>query len=236
MLTLRSSPASPFGRKVKIAADVLGLTDRITVEMTDTNDAADSIRKQNPLGKIPALVLENGDTLFDSAVILEYLDHLAGGGKIIPAGNDRFAVLTLGALADGLMDAALLQVYEMRFRPEEKRSDEWLSYQADKVSRALAVLENALPAEVAAGVTPHVGQIAVACALGYLDLRFQGKWRESRSPARRLACRIRRRDSLVRKNPHEVVIAAPIPGARSRLKRLERRAPTRDRMRLRRTV
>lgn len=177
MPTLRSSPASPFGRKVKIAADVLGLTDRITVEMADTNDAGDSLRKQNPLGKIPALVLENGDVIYDSAVILEYLDHLAGGGKIIPAGGKRFAVLTLGALADGLMDAALLQVYEKRFRAEDKRSEEWVSYQADKVSRALAVLENEPPAAVAAGIVPNVGQIAVACALGYLDLRFEGKWR-----------------------------------------------------------
>ncbi|WP_186387247.1 MULTISPECIES: glutathione S-transferase family protein [unclassified Stappia] len=177
MLVLRSSPPSPFGRKVKIAAAVLGLKDRITVEMTDTLDPQDSIRGQNPLGKIPALVREDGKVLFDSRVILDYLDHLAGGGRIIPTGEARFDVLCLAALADGLMDAALLQVYEARFRPEERRHADWLAYQGEKVTRALAVLEANPPAALAAGATPDVGQIGVACALGYLDLRFGGAWR-----------------------------------------------------------
>ena len=79
MPILRSSPPSPFGRKVKIAAAVLGLSDRFTVEMTDTKDPHDTIRKQNPLGKIPALVLDDGRVLFDSSVMVDYLDHLAGG-------------------------------------------------------------------------------------------------------------------------------------------------------------
>lgn len=177
MLVLRSSPPSPFGRKIKIAAASLGLKDRIKVEMTDTLDPQDSIRGQNPLGKIPALVLEGGKVLFDSRVILDYLDHLAGGGRIIPNGETRFDVLCLAALADGLMDAALLQVYEARFRPEERRHADWLAYQGEKVTRALAVLEAAPPAAVPAGGILDVGQIGVACALGYLDLRFAGSWR-----------------------------------------------------------
>jgi glutathione S-transferase len=176
---LRSSPPSPFGRKAKIAAAVLGLSDRITVELTDTTDPNDSIRRQNPLGKIPALVLDDGRVLFDSSVIVDYLDHLAGGGKIIPAGPARHDVLRLQALADGIMDAALLQVYETRFRPEDKRHPEWLAYQADKVTRGLTSLEADLPDTVTAGETPNVGQIAVACMLGYLDLRFDGAWRAS---------------------------------------------------------
>jgi glutathione S-transferase len=174
MLTLRSSPASPFGRKVKIAALQLGLMDRIEIVAADTSDANDPLRQQNPLGKIPTLVLEDGTTLFDSRVIVEYLDHLAGGGKIIPAGEARFAQLRLQALADGLGDAALLQVYEVRFRAEEIRSASWVANQAGKVSRALIALE-ALPP--AATNQPQVGDIALACALGYLDLRFEGKWR-----------------------------------------------------------
>lgn len=125
MPVLRSSPASPFGRKVKIAAAVLGLSGEITVEMTDTTDPNDSIRKQNPLGKIPALVLDDGKVLYDSRVIVEYLDHLAGGGKVLPQGPSRFDVLTLQALANGLMDASILQVYETRFRPEERRDQDW---------------------------------------------------------------------------------------------------------------
>lgn len=174
MLTLRSAPASPFGRKVKIAAIELGLIDTIEVAATDTNSASDTLRQQNPLGKIPTLVLADGTTLFDSRVIVEYLDHLAGGGKIIPAGEERFAQLRLQALADGLCDAALLQVYEVRFRPEGNRNPDWVANQAGKVSRALIALE-ALPPPLAG--RPRIGEIALACALGYLDLRFAGEWR-----------------------------------------------------------
>lgn len=174
MLTLRSSPASPFGRKVKIVALELGLMDKVEVVATDTTDPNDALRQQNPLGKIPTLVLEDGTTLFDSRVIVEYLDHLAGGGKIIPAGEGRFTQLRLQALADGLADAALLQVYEVRFRAEELRSEAWVANQAGKVSRALTALESVPPVLSA---RPMVGEIALACALGYLDLRFAGTWR-----------------------------------------------------------
>jgi glutathione S-transferase len=174
MLTLRSSPASPFGRKVKIAALELGLMDTIEIVAADTNDPADPLRQQNPLGKIPTLVLEDGTTLFDSRVIVDYLDHLAGGGKIIPAGEARFPQLRLQALADGICDAALLQVYETRFRPEEGRNAAWLANQAGKVSRALIALEVTPPAYPD---RPRIGEIALACALGYLDLRFAGTWR-----------------------------------------------------------
>lgn len=173
MLVLRSSPASPFGRKVKMAASVLGLLDRIEIIPADTNDPAEPLRQQNPLGKIPTLVLEDGTTLFDSRVIVEYLDHLAGGG-IFPAGNERFVQLRLQALADGLCDAALLQVYETRFRPEEGRNAAWVANQAGKVERALAALEAAPPAFPD---KPRIGEIALASALGYLDLRFAGTWR-----------------------------------------------------------
>lgn len=174
MLVLRSSPASPFGRKVKMAALELGLMDRIEIVVADTSDPAESLRQQNPLGKIPTLVLEDGTTLFDSRVIVDYLDDLSGGGKIIPAGTARFAQLRLQALADGICDAALLQVYEGRFRPEERRDANWLAHQDGKVTRALATLEANPPA---LKDRPRIGEIALACALGYLDLRFAGKWR-----------------------------------------------------------
>ncbi len=173
MLILRSSPASPFGRKVKIAIAELGLGSRIEVVPADTNDPKEPLRQQNPLGKIPTLVLEDGTTLFDSRVIVEYLDQLAGGGILFPAGEERFAQLRLQALADGLCDAALLQVYEVRFRPEEGRNAAWVENQAGKVARALAALETAPPAYE----RPRIGEIALACALGYLDLRFEGRWR-----------------------------------------------------------
>src|SRR5688500_10574561 len=105
MLTLRSLPPSPFGRKVRLAAAILNLSDRIAVQSADTNDASDSLRKQNPLGKIPTLILDDGATLFDSRVISEYLDMVVGGGRIIPRDPaDRFAALRLQAVADGMMD------------------------------------------------------------------------------------------------------------------------------------
>ena len=174
MITLRSSPASPFGRKVKISAALLGLTDRITIVDADTLDPNDSLRAQNPLGKIPTLILENGETLYDSRVIVDYLDDLAGGGGVIPAGWGRFEALREQALADGIMDAALLQVYEGRFRAEDRREAKWVEHQAGKVTRGLDFAEAHLstPAD-----TQHIGRIALACALGYLDLRFQGSWR-----------------------------------------------------------
>jgi glutathione S-transferase len=175
VLTLRSSPASPFVRKVRIAANVLGLDREITLEFADTMSASDSVRQQNPLGKIPALVLEDGTVLFDSRVILEYLDHRAGGGRIIPTdARARLAALRLQALADGLMDASVLLVYEGRYRPAERHEPKWLELQAGKVARALAALEAAPPALTQ---VPDVGQIALACALGYRDFRFQGTWR-----------------------------------------------------------
>jgi glutathione S-transferase len=173
MMILRSSPPSPFGRKVRIALIHLGLADRVEIVATDTSSKSDTIRKQNPLGKIPTLITESGKALYDSRVILDYLDHLTGGGRIVPLDPDeRFHALTLQALADGILDASILRVYERRYRSEEQVVDSWLEYQAGKVERALTALE-ALPP----GAQVDVGTIALACALGYQDLRFAGTWR-----------------------------------------------------------
>src|SRR5579872_4551204 len=117
MLVLRSSPPSPFGRKIRIAAAILGVADRIRLTNADTNDPDEPLRRQNPLGKIPTLILEDGTALYDSRVILEFLDRLAGGGRIIPdEPGPRFAALTMQALGDGLMEASILRIYETRFR------------------------------------------------------------------------------------------------------------------------
>jgi glutathione S-transferase len=176
MMILRSSPPSPFGRKIKLAIGILGLDKDVTVEKADPTDANDTLRKQNPIGKIPALIIEDGTVLYDSPVILEYLDHRAGGGKIVPnEANARFAALTLQALCDGILDAGILLVYEGRWRPAEMHVQKWTDHQRGKVERALDVLEAAPPKLDA---TPNVGQITLACALGYGDLRFEGKWRK----------------------------------------------------------
>jgi glutathione S-transferase len=175
MMILRSSPPSPFGRKVKLALGILGLDKDVTIEKADPTDVNDSLRQQNPLGKIPALIIEDGAVLYDSPVILEYLDMRAGGGKIIPADSKaRIAALTLQALCDGILDAGILLVYEGRWRPAEMHVQKWTDHQRGKVERALAVLE-ASPPKLDA--LPNVGHITLACVLGYGDLRFEGKWR-----------------------------------------------------------
>jgi len=171
MLTIRTSFGSPFGRKVRIAVSVLGLDGKIRVEPASTQDDADPLRQQNPLGKIPVLQLDDGSWLYDSPVILEYLDALAGGGRIIPKDTKaRFEALRLEALADGILDASILVVYEGRYRPAEKHEQKWLDLQGGKVSRSLAALEAAPPGLDA---PPNVGQITLACALGYPDFRFE---------------------------------------------------------------
>jgi glutathione S-transferase len=175
MLVLRSAAASPFGRKVKIAAAVLGLTDQLEIVAVDTLDPTDPIRQHNPLGKIPCLTTEDGLAIYDSRVIVEYLDHRAGGGKIIPPQPEkRFPTMVLQALADGIQDAAILMVYERRFRAAEKHEANWLRHQSGKIDRALAMLEQAPPTGMR-----DIGHIALACALGYLDLRFDGHWRQT---------------------------------------------------------
>jgi glutathione S-transferase len=176
MMILRSSSASPFARKVRIAAAALDLDRRIEIVPADTSDPTDALRVQNPLGKIPTLVLADGRAIYDSCVILEYLDHLAGGGQIIPTGPERFDVLTRAALADGVNDAAILKVYETRWREDGARSARWLDHQTGKIGRGLAALDATQP-------DPDrldVASIALACALGYLDLRFAGAWRAER--------------------------------------------------------
>ena len=175
MMILRSTPPSPFGRKVNLAASVLGFSGDIRIETADPNDANDTLRRQSALGKIPVLVLEDGSTLFDSRVILEYLDHRAGGGKIIPQEpHARFAALRLQALADGMTDAQILLVYEGRFRPPEHHVKKWTDYQADKIRRGFDALEAEPPS---LDPIPNVGQIALACFLGHRDFRFAGDWR-----------------------------------------------------------
>lgn len=172
MPILRYSAASPYARKCRIVAELLGLGASVELVGADTTNPADSLRAQNPLGKVPVLILDSGETIYDSRVICEYFDLLAGGGKLIPqAPAERIAALTLQSLGDGMNDAALLIRYEVT-RPQALRSADWIALQTGKLDRALAALDAAPPA---GPVT--IGHVAVAAALGYLDLRFEGAWR-----------------------------------------------------------
>lgn len=170
MLTLRSSPTSPFGRKVKVAALITGHKDKITVVTSDPMNPDDPLRRDNPLGKIPCLVLEDGNTIYDSRVIIEYLDQDAGGDCVIPKDwSARLGALKMQALADGIMDAAILKLYEGRFRKAELHDTGWLTYQGGKVERGLTALEANPPK---ASARPDVGTITVACLLEWLEFRF----------------------------------------------------------------
>lgn len=176
MMILRYSSASPYARKVRIAADMVGVADRIEIVTASTADPNDSLRSQNPLGKIPTLVLEDGSSLYDSRVIVDYLDHLSGGEKLTPSDPARrFEALRLQALGDGINDAALLMRYETFTRPEALRDAATIDLQQGKIDRALDALEAAPPSGAV-----NIGHIAIACALGYLDLRFEGAWRAKR--------------------------------------------------------
>jgi len=171
---LRSTATSPFGRKVRMAAEVLGLMDRITLVPANPLDEADTLRKQNPLGKIPCLIAADGTPIYDSGVIIEYLDQIAGGARLIPAGGRaRIEALTRARLADGITEAAILVVYEGRFRDPGAQSERWLTHQRGKILRALAAFEAAPPDPAKTDIVA----IGLACALGYLDWRQPVEWR-----------------------------------------------------------
>jgi glutathione S-transferase len=176
MMKLLSNPLSPYGRKVKITAKMKCVADQIQIENTDTNVPSNpALEKENPLAKIPVLILDDGAQLYDSHVICEYLDSLKPSPRLFPsAGAERFNTLTLGALGDGILDAALLLVYEKRFRPEDKWVQSWMDRQQAKIDGALDRLEKNPPDW---GAHPDYGHLTIACALGYLDFRHAGIWR-----------------------------------------------------------
>ncbi len=181
-MKLHSNPASPYGRKVKVAAHETGLIGSLAIHNVQTTAVGPDLglAADNPLGKIPCLVLEDGGALYDSRVICEFLDSLHRGTPLFPKdGAERWAALRLQALADGILDAALLARYETFLRPEELRWAAWIDGQLDKVQRALHRLEVVDALEF--GDRVDIGTISVACALGYLDFRFAAlDWRRDR--------------------------------------------------------
>ena len=172
--TLRTTLTSPFGFKVRMAVDVLGLSDRVAVAPADVNDEKDTLRGQNPLGKIPCLVRADGTAVYDSGVILEFLQEVAGTDRLLPIkGTERTRKFTLVRLIDGIIDAGALTIYETRWHAPGTQSDGWLAYQRDKINRALAALEKT-------PLDPHQTDavaIGLACALEFLDRRKAVAWR-----------------------------------------------------------
>jgi len=169
-MKLRYSPTSPYVRKVLATAIELGLETRI--ERISTDDLV----TDNPLSKVPALTMDDGEVLYDSPVICEYLDSLHQGARLFPpAGTARWRALRQQALCDGVLDAAILRMLESKRRPEALRWPDEIAKQGGKVARALDRLE-AEAADLEGPLT--IGQIAVGCTLGYLDFRFGDEdWR-----------------------------------------------------------
>ncbi len=175
MTRLLYAPASPYSAKVRMAAAHLGVV--LDAEVVDTNAAPADLLSANPLGKIPSLVTSDGDAVFDSRVIMRFLDRASGGG-LYPSDPARaLRVERLEALADGICDCLLAHVYERRSRPAEKVHTPWLDKQWQKVERALTHLDAHLPQADSA----DAGSFALRAALGYLALRFKGEW-EGRHP------------------------------------------------------
>ncbi len=176
-MKLYYASASPFVRKCMVTAIELGLDDKIepvTVATTPIAPAAE-LDAVNPIRKIPALVTDDGQTLYDSAVICEYLDAIGGNHLIPKEGAARWAVRRQELLADGLLDAAVITRYELAVRPEEKQWDTWIEAQKGKIDGALDQMEHDA---ANFGGAIHMGAVAFGCALGYLDFRFaDDDWR-----------------------------------------------------------
>lgn len=180
-MKLTFSPASPYARKVRIAAIELGLIGKIELVPTTVQPGKfneEYSRDISPLRKLPALILDNGTTIVDSYVIAEYLDELAGGGKLLPTSGDaKWRVKTEHCITQGMLEAMLLCRYERMLRPEEKRWDVWLDDQWDRAWQGFKLFESrsetlTRPLDIA--------QIGLVCALGYADFRFPDcGWRKA---------------------------------------------------------
>ncbi|WP_445180667.1 glutathione S-transferase [Pseudomonas sp. McL0111] len=202
-MTLFHNTLSPFVRKVMVLLYETGQQDRVALQdcvLTPVNPDP-ALNADNPLGKIPALRLADGNVIHDSRVILEYLDSQHVGNPLIPReGPARWRRLTLASMADGIMDASVMVRYELVLRAPEKHWDEWLDAQRDKIRRALAVLE----AEAIAELTSHfdVAAISVACALGYIDLRHADlDWRTANPQLANWFFEVSQRPSMVATMP-----------------------------------
>ena len=202
-MKLYYSPTSPYVRKVTVLAIEVGLEASIEKIPLDPKVSADGLVSDNPLAKVPTLVADDGTQLYDSPVICEYLDSLHDGPKLLPTvGKARWLVLRQQALADGLLDAALLCMIEAMRRPEQYRWQGWVEHQMDKILRAADSFE--AECEVLEGPLT-LGSITVACALGYLDFRFPGMgWRSARPALTDWFSRFAERDSMQRTVPREV--------------------------------
>ncbi len=190
---------SPYVRKVRIVMAEKKLDYQLELEDVW---ASDSILKSNPLGKVPCLVMEGGEAVFDSRVIVEYVDTLSPVGRLVPErGRERAEVRTWEALADGLLDAAILARLEQTWsgRSEAQRSEAWIGRQLGRIDSALLAMSQGLGDKAwCFGTHFSLADIAVGCALGYLDFRFAGiDWRARHPNLSRLHDKLATRPSFI---------------------------------------
>lgn len=205
MMQLLYAPTSPFVRKVMVCAHLGGQAEQI--QWLDS--AAHPIRRDariaqhNPLAKVPTLIPENGQALFDSRTICEYLAATGNAPNLFPpAGPDRWRALSLQSLGDGLMDAALLARYETVARPAEVQWPEWRNAQLGKVAACLDAIEGEAPSLHVE--SPTIGDVTIGCALGYLDFRFpELKWRDLRPAAARWNESFQALPAMIATRPHD---------------------------------
>ena len=203
-MKLIGSVPSPYVRKVRVVMAEKKLEYQFVLE--DVWAADTTITASNPLGKVPCLVMEGGEALFDSRVIVEYLDTLSPVGKLIPSGGrERAEVKTWEALADGLLDAALLARMEAVWseRKDSQRSQAWIDRQLDKIQHALKAMSHGLGEKpFCSGIHLSLSDIAVVCAVAYLDFRFpQIDWRTPYPNLHKLHDKLAQRQSFVDSAP-----------------------------------
>jgi len=200
-MKLIAALTSPYARKVRIVMAEKKLDYQLELENVWAPDT--KIQESNPLGKVPCLIMEDGGSLFDSRVIVEYLDTLSPVGRLIPqGGRERAAVKCWEALADGTVDACIAIFLENK-RPEAQRSAEWLDRQYGKIRAALVSMEAELgDHSYCMGVNYSLADIAVGCVLGYLDLRFAHiDWRSEHPNLDRLYKKLATRPAFVETAP-----------------------------------
>lgn len=199
-MQLLVSPASPFVRKVRVLireAKLLDTVEEIDVSTTPMNSAPEVVAA-NPIGKIPALIRADGPGIYDSRVITRFLDDLAHT-DLYPQSR-IWEILTLEATADGIMDAAVSMTYEARLRPEEKQSSEWIEAQWAKAARGIAAVNSRWMSHLTGSL--NIGQIGMACALSYVDLRHDDRgWRNGNEALANWHADFAARDSMVATKP-----------------------------------
>ena len=195
-MKVHASPASPYVRKVRALAIELGVP--LEMVIADAQAAESDYGRINPIHRVPALELDSGEVLFDSPLICEYLDAVHGGGLFPPAGPERWRVLKLQALGDGIMDAAVPRRGEV-LRPEQQQSPGRLAAYERSIRQVLDALEQ----QVAGLDGVNIGTLAVACALGYLDFRFPGdEWHKTRPALKAWYDAFARRPSMAQTVPY----------------------------------